>query len=166
MRVQRAVHAGRWISCMQRAFPTQIRHQQANVRQARTRRCVLGLEAIVSLAGPVVWYGPVQRDSVAEERVVAILLSQVLSIALLGHRQSCRKAALASTPEALDQTQRSGQTCARQTRSHVQRTHFGNQGQNKSPGSHLLKSGLRAHFCLCDCIFVDGSLIQVQYPSK
>lgn len=74
-----------------------------------------------SLAGPVVWYGPVQRDSVAEVRVVAILLSQVFSIALLNRRQSGRKAAFTSTPEALDQTQRFGQTCVRQTRLHVKK---------------------------------------------
>lgn len=36
-----------------------------------------------ALAGPVVWYGPVQRDSVTEVRVVAVLLSQVFSVALL-----------------------------------------------------------------------------------
>lgn len=74
-----------------------------------------------SLAGPVVRDGPIQRDSVAEVGVVAILLSQVFSIALLSRRQSGRKAAFTSTPEALDQTQRLGQTCVRQTRSHIQK---------------------------------------------
>lgn len=74
-----------------------------------------------SLVGPVVWDGPIQRDPVAEVRVVAVLLSQVLSIALLSRRQSGRKAAFTSTPEALNQTQRLGQTCVTQTRSHVKK---------------------------------------------
>lgn len=95
---------------------------------------------LYSLAGPVVWYGPVQRDSVAEVCVVAVLLPQVFSIALLSRRQSGRKAAFTSTPEALDQTQRLGQTCVRP------------QG---------LRIGIRTHLCSCDCISVGGSLIKV-----
>lgn len=72
-----------------------------------------------SLAGPVVRYGPVQRDSVAEVCVVAVLLPQVFSVALLSWRQCGREAAFTPTPEALNQTQRFGQTWVRQTRLHV-----------------------------------------------
>lgn len=72
-----------------------------------------------SLAGPVVRYGPVQRDSVAEVCVVAVLLPQVFSVALLSWRQCGREAAFTPTPEALNQTQRFGQTWVRRTRLHV-----------------------------------------------
>lgn len=84
-----------------------------------------------SLAGPVVWDGPIQRDPVAEVRVVAVLLSQVFSIALLSRRQSGRKAAFTSTPEALDQTQRLGQTCVR--------SHKQGHMSNKKGASNLVK---------------------------
>ncbi len=63
-----------------------------------------------SLAGPVVRDGPIQRDSVTEVGVVAVLLPQVFSIALLSWRQRGREAAFTPTPEALDQPQRFGQT--------------------------------------------------------
>lgn len=78
-----------------------------------------------SLAGPVVGDAAVQRDAVAEVGVVAVLLPQVLGVALLGRRQRGGAPASAPTPEALDQTQRFGQTWARQTRLVVQilRTH-------------------------------------------
>lgn len=74
------------------------------------------LSIVYSLAGPVVGYGAVQRYSVAEVRVVTVLLPQVFSVALLGWRQSGREAAFTPTPEALNQTQRFGQTWVRQTR--------------------------------------------------
>lgn len=63
-----------------------------------------------SLAGPVVGYVAVQRYPVAEVGVVAVLLPQVFSVALLGWRQRGGEASSAPTPEALDQTQRFGQT--------------------------------------------------------
>lgn len=69
-----------------------------------------------SLAGPVVRYGPIQRDSVTEVGVVAVLLPQVFSVALLSWRQRGRDAGFTPTPETLDQAQRFGQTWARQTR--------------------------------------------------
>lgn len=105
-----------------------MEHKQTEVLQAIIRRGALGLEhrrhlpMMDSLAGPVVWDGPIQRDPVAEVRVVAVLLSQVFSIALLRRRQSGRKAAFTSTPEALDQTQRLGQTCVRYQTKKVQLT--------------------------------------------
>lgn len=71
---------------------------------------------VYSLAGPVVGYGAVQRYSVAEVCVVTVLLPQVFSVALLGWRQCGREAAFSPTPEALNQTQRFGQTWVRQTR--------------------------------------------------
>lgn len=69
-----------------------------------------------SLVGPVVRYGPIQRDSVTQVGVVAILLPQVFSVALLSRRQRGGEATFTATPEALNQAQRFGQTWARQTR--------------------------------------------------
>lgn len=69
-----------------------------------------------SLAGPVVWYGPIQRDSVTEVGVVAVLLPQVFSIAFLSWWQGGRESAFTPTPKALNQAQRFGQTWAGQTR--------------------------------------------------
>lgn len=40
-------------------------------------------QLVHSLARPVVRYGPIQRDSVAEVGVVAVLLPQVFGVALL-----------------------------------------------------------------------------------
>lgn len=68
------------------------------------------------LAGPVVWYGPIQGDFVTEVGIVAVLLPQVFSVALLSWQQRRREAAFTPTPEALNQAQRFGQTWARQTR--------------------------------------------------
>lgn len=69
-----------------------------------------------SLAGPVVRYGPIQRDSVTEVGVVAILFPQVFSVALLSWRQCGREAAFTPTPKALNEAQRFGQTWVRQTK--------------------------------------------------
>ena len=63
-----------------------------------------------SLARSVVRYGPIQRYSVTEVGVVAILLSQVFSIAFLSWGQGGWESAFTPTPKALNQTQRFGQT--------------------------------------------------------
>lgn len=72
-----------------------------------------------SLSRPVVRYSPIQRDSVAEVGVVAVLLPQVFSVALLSWRQRGREAAFTPTPEALNQTQRFGQTWERQKQDYM-----------------------------------------------
>lgn len=63
-----------------------------------------------SLSRPVVRNGPIQGDPVTEVGVVAVLLPQVFSVAVLGRRQSGGKAAFTPTAEALDEAQRLGQT--------------------------------------------------------
>lgn len=67
----------------------------------------------------MVRYSPIQRDSVAEVGVVAVLLPQVFSVALLSWRQRGRETAFTPTPEALNQTQRFGQTWERQKQDYM-----------------------------------------------
>lgn len=56
-------------------------HGINNVLKTLVRCC--DHQLMYALAGPVVWYGPVQRDSVTEVRIVAVFLSQVFRVALL-----------------------------------------------------------------------------------
>lgn len=84
-----------------------------------------------SLSRPVVRYSPIQRDSVAEVGVVAVLLPQVFSVALLSWRQRGREAAFTPTPEALNQTQRFGQTWVRQKQDYM--SGFFSRAESLSP---------------------------------
>lgn len=63
-----------------------------------------------SLAGSVVWDGPIQRDPIAEVGVIAVLLPQVFSVVLLSRGQCGRETTFTPTPKALDQAQGFGQT--------------------------------------------------------
>lgn len=64
----------------------------------------------------MVWYGPVQRDPVAEVGVVAVLLSKVFGFVFLSRRQRGRDTAFSPATVALNQAQRFGQTLVRQNR--------------------------------------------------
>lgn len=78
--------------------------------------CIYTISEWLLLAGPVVWYGPVQRDPVAEVGVVAVLLSKVFGFVFLSRRQRGRDAAFPPATVALNQAQRFGQTLVRQNR--------------------------------------------------
>lgn len=71
---------------------------------------------LYSLARPMVWYCAVQRNSVTEVGIIAVLLPKVFGVTLLSRWQRGREAAFTPTPKALNQAQRFGQTWARQTR--------------------------------------------------